>query len=334
MANEKIWALMVILSKNEWTPVADELEFDDSFWDYVVEESAKSGINTILLDVGDGVQYETHPEISLPDAWSKERVKKEVKKCRDLGIELIPKLNFSTGHSYWQKEWRKMTSTKPYYDFCSDIIKEIYEMFDHPKYIHIGYDEEVPFIADRSDYVVYRKGELLFRDFKFLIDEVNKTGATPWAWNDPLWEHSEDYLKLIDPKENVILSPWFYMGMKKEHYTPIPQYDENGTEHEWYKEGYRYQEEVPMMSNAISYFHGGIALEHLKLGFKFIPTPSVYCNDYNTDDLIEYFKNGSPDEQILGYLTAPWVWTIWEEKEKFDKSLRLLAEAREKYYGE
>jgi len=332
MQKQKMWALMVYLSDNQWVPVREQLEFDDGFWEYILERSVQTGINTILLEVGDGVQYRSHPEISLENAWSPERVSREVRLCRGMGIELIPKLNFSTAHNYWMKEYRRMTSSKPYYDFCRDIIREIYELFEQPKYIHIGYDEEVPLVADRSDFVVYRKGELLMHDFQFLIDTVKETGATPWAWHDPLWEHTEDYLKYMDPKENVILSPWFYLGFTKEHYTPIEQYDPDGSENQWYKEGYRFLEEHPMFSNATEYFYGGKVLELMKKGFRYIPTPSVYSNDHNTDEMVAFFKEGAPDDQILGYLTAPWVPTVWESKEKIDKSLALLAAARDKYY--
>lgn len=245
----------------------------------------------------------------------------------------MPKTNFSTGHSYWMKEYRRMTSTKPYYDFCSDIIKELSELFDHPQAIHIGYDEEVPFMADKDGYVIYRRGELLMHDFQFLIDEVKKTGATPWAWYDPLWEYPEDYLKYMDPKEDVVLCPWFYFAFQKEHYTPIQQYNDDGSEDSWYKEGYRYQEEVPFFSNATDYFYNNKVLQIMEKGFRYIPTSSIYVTDYNIDELMGYFKDGAPDDQIVGHMTVPWVKTTWDSKEKIDRSLRLFAEARKKHYG-
>ncbi len=334
---EKIWALMVYLSENQWISLMkDKLNFDDSFWDYILKKSSECGINTILLEVGDGVKFETHPEISLPDAWSHARVRKEVKKCREFGIALIPKLNFSSAHNFWMKEWRNMTSSKPYYDFCRDIIQEIYEMFERPEYIHIGYDEEVPLCCFKPEieYQIMRKGKLLMDDFKFLIDEVNKTGAKPWAWYDPLWDHAEDYFKYMNLDEEVVLSPWYYMGLKKEHFQPLSKYNSDGTENELYKQGFRFVEHNPAISNATGYWFSDEVLKVMKHGFKYIPTPSVYCNDNNTDDMVEYFKNGAPDEQIFGYLTAPWVSTVWENKETIDKSVELLAAARKKYYGE
>lgn len=333
MANEKIWALYLTISQSQVNVKERFIEFDHDFWDYTLVEAKKAGINTIILEVADNVRYESHPEIAHDKSWDAAQIKKMVKQCRDLGIELVPLANFSTGHSHWMGEYRRMTSSKIYYEFCSDIIKDLYEMFDHPKYMHIGFDEEVTFLEAQDGYYVYRRGELLMHDFQFILDEVKKTGAQPWAWHDPLWEYAEDYFKYMDPKEDVVLCPWFYFAFKKEHYTPIPQYDADGSENEWYKEGYRYQEDVPFFKNATDYFYGNRVLEIMKHGFKYLPTSSIYLTDYNTDELMEFFKEGAPDDQIVGHIVAPWVKTIWESKEKIDRSLRLFAEAKKKHYG-
>ena len=39
--------------------------------------------------------YMSHPEIAVRNAWSTERLYKELEKIRNLGLEPIPKLNFS-----------------------------------------------------------------------------------------------------------------------------------------------------------------------------------------------------------------------------------------------
>ena len=53
------------------------------------------------------------------------------------------------------------------------------------------------------------------------------------------------------------------------------------------------------------------------------------------DDLVEYFKNLCPDEQILGYMTAPWASTMPTEKNLlfFEESFRFLKEAKDAFYG-
>lgn len=41
----------------------------------------------------------------------------------------------------WLGEYGRMVTTRPYYDACRDVIRDAAEMFDHPRYLHIGYDE-------------------------------------------------------------------------------------------------------------------------------------------------------------------------------------------------
>ena len=81
-----IWSLYAMLGQNMWWKDHPKLDFDDEAWEILLESAKEHGINQIVLDVGEGVQYKTHPELSREGAWSYERVHAEVKRCRDLGI--------------------------------------------------------------------------------------------------------------------------------------------------------------------------------------------------------------------------------------------------------
>jgi hypothetical protein len=124
---------MVYLSANQWTHVFQELEFDEEMWDWLLEQAPKMGFNHILLDVGDGIQYHSHPEISTKNAWSHGRVRKEIARCKKKGITIIPKVNFSAQHCNWLKQYARMISSDLYYKVASDIIKEVYEVFEQPE---------------------------------------------------------------------------------------------------------------------------------------------------------------------------------------------------------
>jgi len=334
---EKMWSLLVHLSFNQWciqsnnyTKMPLSEGFDDSFWDYLLEECPKAGVNAIVLDVGDGIQYSSHPDISQKEAWSRKRVRDEVKRCKELGIELIPKLNFATVHSFWQGEYRKMTSSTLYYKMAADLIKEVSELFDHPTYIHLGMDEESEFFAKMHEYAIFRQGEQYWYDLRFLVDCVHDCGSTPWVWHSPLFEKYEEYKKRFAVDE-VVFSPYFYHAIKKENWTPIT---EKEIWVEWYKKpqyagmNIQYVEEDPICAN---FFEN--ALPRAKEGYKCMPCASI-CHglDCNTYELVEYYKNGAPDESVLGFQTAPWYKTTWEFKEAFDKSLRFLKEAKETFY--
>jgi hypothetical protein len=78
--------------------VSDTLRFDDTLWRDLTEEMAKAGLNMVVIDLGDAIQYESHPEIAVKKAWSPARLREELARLRNLGLEPTPKLNFSTAH--------------------------------------------------------------------------------------------------------------------------------------------------------------------------------------------------------------------------------------------
>src|SRR5262245_57742918 len=118
------------------------LRFDEKLWNDLLEEMRKRKFNMVVIDVGDGIEYASHPEISVKNAWSHDKLKSELKKMRDMGLEPIPKLNFSTCHDQWLGPYARMVSTPEYYKVCEDVIAECIDLFDKPRFFHLGMDEE------------------------------------------------------------------------------------------------------------------------------------------------------------------------------------------------
>lgn len=329
-----MWAILVHLSMSMWARKYDDLyeNFSEEMWDYIVEESAKTGLNTIVLDIGDGVEFASHPEIAAKNAWSCARVKKEIERCRALGITLIPKLNFATVHDAWLGEYHLMVSTKAYYSVCKDLIGEVYGLFENPPYIHIGMDEEDAKHCNSTIYPnIFRQGELYWHDIRFLADCVLETGAKPWVWACPLFDHPEEYKKYFGADE-MIISPWYYNAFRKEHWTPVSSRAEYVTyynEGDYAKMNIQFVEEDPFLVN-----FRNVALPLMKEGYRYVPSASVFNRcEYNHADLMEYFRDGAPDGQILGYITAPWFAAIPEKKPFFEETFRLMREAKERMYG-
>jgi len=329
---EKIWALLVHLSMNMWKTNYETLPFDDDFWTYILEESVKAGINTIVLDIGDGIQFASHPEIPMNGAWSRKRVRQEVKRCKEMGITLIPKLNFSTCHDYWLGEYHNMTSTNVYYRLANDLIKEVYNLFDKPEYIHLGMDEENAQDVGGRELAIFRQKEVYWHDLNFLLDCVADTGARPWIWSCPLFQHPEEFRAHVGVKDAVI-SPWYYHAMKEENWTLISssqEYIDYYARDQFKGLNLTYVEQDP--------YHSMVRREApkgLRDGFDYIPCVSVFNRcDKNTSDVVEYFHDNAPDEQILGYLAAPWVVTLPTERAKlfYEETFRFLKEAKEKFY--
>ena len=329
-----IWSLYLMLGVNMWWEEHPEVIFDDEAWNIIVDEVKAAGLNTIVLDLAEGVRYDSHPEIAHPGAWSTDRVRAEVKRLKEMGMTIIPKLNFSAGHHLWLGEYRKMMSTKIYYDVCRDLIREIYELFDHPKYIHLGMDEEgnARIYRYEKNFVSFRRGELLFNDLKFLCDCVKECGATPWIWSDNYNDHTEEFKRYIKT-EDILLSPWYYHALKEEHYTKIAD-----------KQLYREFYSQPMFDGLdLTYVEDDPAIQfsmkHLipvtEDGYSVVPTASTFNkNDYNADDLVDHYKTNASVERVKGFMTAPWIHTTMENVEEIVKGVRLLGDAKKKYYKE
>src|SRR5690606_38528745 len=139
-----------------------------------LKEMAAVGMNMVVLNIGDSIQYESHPEISIKNAWSHEKLKSELAKCRSLGIEPIPKLNFSACHDLWLGKYSRMLSTDIYYEVCRDIINEVCVLFDYPRFFHLGMDEETANHQRNLKYAVIRQYDLWWGDLYFLIGQVEK----------------------------------------------------------------------------------------------------------------------------------------------------------------
>src|SRR4030042_1344767 len=119
------------------------LTFNYNTWDTIIQYLVKAGMNMVIIDLGDAVKYESHPEIAVENAWSTSKLRKELSRIRKMGLEPIPKLNFATTHDIWLGEYSRMESTEKYYTVCRDLIREVIDLFDQPRFFHLGMDEEV-----------------------------------------------------------------------------------------------------------------------------------------------------------------------------------------------
>lgn len=257
-----------------------ELNCDDSTWDALLEEMAAAGMNMVVLFLGDGIQYESHPELALKNAWTTDKLRNELAKMRKLGLEPIPKLNFSTAHHVWLGKYSRMVSTDIYYNVCRDLINEVCALFDYPRFFHLGMDEEkAP--QTKQDLVVLRQNDLWWGDFYFFIGEVEKNGVRPWIWSDYGWWHPEVFFRKM-PK-SVLQSNWYY-----------------GTRWDWEAKE-EPGEKYPLWRTYVKFYHD---LE--EYGYDQVPTGSNHGNDQNMEATADYCKKIIDPSRLAGFMTAPW----------------------------
>ena len=199
---------VILRHMSEQYCAADHVRFDEAVWREVSVVYAREGVNTIVLDLGEAVAYPSHPELAVRGSWSVDKLRAELARLRGMGFEVIPKLNFSSTHDAWLGDYHRMLSTPDYYRVCSDVIRDVCEMFGGPRLFHIGFDEERASSRDHNAMIVVRQGELWWHDLLFMIGEVEKHGARPMMWVDYLVKESGRSGVFGRLPKSVLVQPW------------------------------------------------------------------------------------------------------------------------------
>lgn len=329
--NEKKWIFYVTLSDNMWGKKEDTMEFEEEAWDLVLPAAAKHGFNTIMLDVCDGVRYNSHPEIAIASSKSRYWVKEQIKKAADLGLKIMPNVNFSTTHDQWLGEYRRMVSTKPYYNVCRDVILEVCEIFDGPEILSLTMEEEDEFHVKKNGISVIRQGDIFWHDLQFLFDCSNEAGAIPYIASDSLFEHPEEFPKHMGV-DNMIIGPWCYSAVREDHYTRIADRQifidyYNQPRYKWMN--LTYVEEEPFFV-----LFREQALPNAKKGYKYIPGVSIYNESpWCEQDVLEYFSVNAP-ESILGFYEAPWANMTMKNLDRQYLGMERFKKARDMFFPE
>ena len=278
-----------------------KLRCQDALWRRAVDHAAAKGLNMVVVDIGEGLVFPSHPELAIEGSWSVEKMRAELARMRKLGIEPIPKLNFSATHDAWLKEYHRMVSTRPYYKVCKELIRDVCEIFDTPRFFHLGWDEEHVNYQKKCNFAVARQGDLWWHDMLYTVKCTEACGVRAWIWSDHCWwSEPERFFKLC-PK-SVVQSNWYY---------------DNGM--------------AGFDPNMDSKGDGAKVRAFAKLeaaGFDQIPCGSNWCSeehmkagknaDYVMAGVVGLARKVIAPERLLGFMTAPWA-ACTEEKLRWGK---------------
>lgn len=307
---EEIWACLLHLGCNLWAdrtvPGHEDdyicfrpfLRCETDLWNEVTGALAEAGANMVVIDLADGVRYDSHPEIAVKRAWSPARLRRELARLRRLGLEPIPKLNLSACHDAWMGPYARMVSTDVYYGVCRDLIAEVIDLFDRPRFFHLGMDEETAAHQRLYEYVVIRQHDLWWRDLYFYLDEVTKGGSRPWVWSDFIWHHPEEYLARM-PLE-VLQSNWYYGESFSLDHRKNPSH---------------------------TYVRAYLQLE--ERGFEQVPTGSNHSCPENLAGTVDFARRRIAPERLAGFLQTVWRPTQAIYRDRLLDAARLLGEARQ-----
>ena len=277
---------------------ADHLRCDREVWRRVTGRMAERRINMLVIDLGEALVYPSHPELAVKGSLTPDEMRAELARLRGLGIEPIPKLNFSTAHDTWLKSYERMVSTPKYYQVCGDVIRDVVEIFGRPRYFHLGYDEETAAHQSQYGFVCVRQGELWWSDFLRLVAEVERAGSRPWIWSDYIWHHKAEFLRRM-PK-SVLQSNWYY----GETLNPSEQPPEG------------------LECDRVQAY-----LELDKAGFDQFPCASNYRFDKSMSATADFVRRRLSPERVKGLLMAPWFFSNVRFEHKLLAACDQLADA-------
>ena len=302
MKSELTWGALLHLGYNFWddAKAADHVRCDEPVWREVTERMAAHGMNLLLIDLGEAVAYPSHPELAVAGSWSVDKLRDELERLRGMGLEPVPKLNFSTCHDAWLKEYGRMVSTSEYYGVCKDLIRDVCEIFGRPRLFHLGFDEENAWQQRRYPQTVIRQGDLWWHDLLLLAKEVERNGARPWVWSDKCWGDRWSEFERRMPR-SVLQSNWYYY---KEFAEPAPH-------------------------NRMRCVRAYDMLD--KAGFDQMPTGSNWDNDVNMSSTVAYCCEHVSSERLKGFLAAPWKSTTKDKLELLIRGMDQIGECRSKW---
>ena len=267
----------------------DEIYFSEDVWKRTIDHAKKRKYNMVVMDLGEFVEYPSHPELAVKGSWSADRMRDEVRRLRKMGLEPIPKLNFSATHDQWLKQYHRMLATEPYYRVCFDVIRDVCEIFERPRFLHIGFDEEQMEWQKKSAIVNCRQNELWWHSLYKFVDAVEKQGVRPWMFSDYGWSHP-DFVKKC-PK-GVLQCPGYY--------------NED-------VQGYVIEKMKPCYQPRLKIF-----IELGEAGFDMVALPTNWMSEKlkasgrkdnadNSAEIVKFCRANVAPERLKGYLMASWM---------------------------
>ena len=318
MDNKRIWAFLIHLGSNMWAKKGttwkrnihpedfgykERMYCDKEVWRKVTDFLPSCGINTLVIDIGEGIRLDCHPEIATEGAWTKDEVREELARLRSIGLTPIPKFNSSCAHNAWMGEYAYMVGTKAYYDFCKDIIEETIELFDTPEFFHLGLEEERPGLGHLVN--VCRSPEKKVEDALFLFDICKSHGVRPWIWLDvESFGGWEDFSAKV-PKDTLI-STWYYDAIHDKADLCDPQIP---------KEAY-------------------LNIELAERGYEQVPATSTWSWHCNAKDTMNFCKKHVSEESVVGFMSASWLLTTKSRLYGLYNDAYTLMWARRDIYGD
>jgi hypothetical protein len=213
---------------------APETSEVEAFCKFVEQELVPRKLNTLILRVDYGYQFESHPELREISSLSKSDVKKIVSVCRKNQIQLIPQINLF-GHQSWDVHVTSLLRVYPELDetpnvkmpekytwpnpdglYCKsycplhpdvhrivfDLVDEICDVFEADAF-HAGMDEVFYIGDDKCPRCAGKdRSELFAGEVNLVRDHLAEKNRRLWIWGDRLIDGKTTGIGMWEASEN------------------------------------------------------------------------------------------------------------------------------------
>jgi hypothetical protein len=160
--------------------------------------------NTLIIQIDDGVKFDTMKKIARADAWTKEEFSDVVRYAKENGLDVIPELKLLThqekllNNKYPQLMYNKVTydpRKEETYQVVLPMVDEVISLIK-PRAMHIGHDEVAGYNAkSRARWLgpdqKMLPPDLFLKDVLRLYSYFSGKGLETWMWGDMLISPAE-----------------------------------------------------------------------------------------------------------------------------------------------
>lgn len=162
----------------QWCLTKDsEVPFDLSVGLELIEMMAQVGLNLMIIDCEDGLEYTSHPELTRHYSVPINTLTKLIQSAIQHDIEVVPKLNFSQSglyrHNHWFRPYNELFDNEDYWKLAFEIIDEIISISGPLRFFHCGMDEDH-----------WRSYEQYIAAINILQKGLQERHLRPIIWND------------------------------------------------------------------------------------------------------------------------------------------------------
>ena len=183
-----IWGVLLHLGHNMWgdcpsayTPPVDRLTCDEALWDELTEKSAELGLNMIVVDLGEAIQYKSHPEIAIKGAWTVEKLREDILSRAQTILGIVGEIEERSPQTVREYEERLLERIRQTLDAFSAEIDEQRVLTEVAVFADkVAVAEET--VRLRSHFEQLRsflnRDEPVGRKIDFIIQEMNREANT------------------------------------------------------------------------------------------------------------------------------------------------------------